>query len=210
MPKVLACIVAAFGMQAAPYVALAQTEIEEVTVIEKRRPRHAAQPAVVIDSETIREITPTALTDIFRRVQSVGIRTNSRGEAVLRLARLRGAPDRHLPRRRAAQRALGRTRGPERATGRHRRTRAGHGERGAYRVRNEHGARGGRDPYAILPSNPGCRASRPRPGARNPARSAPSAESTTGPRELAARRELSDARRRGCREPFRDSIRPGE
>jgi iron complex outermembrane receptor protein len=91
MPKVLACVVAAFGMQATPHIALAQTEIEEVTVIEKRRPRHAAQPAVVVDSEEIREITPTALTDIFRRVQSVGIRTNSRGEAVLRL---RGSEER--------------------------------------------------------------------------------------------------------------------
>lgn len=91
MPRVLACVVAAFGMQAASHIALAQTEIEEVTVIEKRRPRHAAQPAVVVDSEEIREITPTALTDIFRRVQSVGIRTNSRGEAVLRL---RGSEER--------------------------------------------------------------------------------------------------------------------
>jgi outer membrane cobalamin receptor len=91
MPKVLACVVAAFGLLAAPHIALAQTEIEEVTVIEKRRPRHAAQPAVVVDSEDIREITPTALTDIFRRVQSVGIRTNSRGEAVLRL---RGSEER--------------------------------------------------------------------------------------------------------------------
>lgn len=91
MSRVLAGVVAVFSLQAAPHVALAQTEIEEVTVIEKRRPRHAAQPAVVIDSETIREITPTALTDIFRRVQSVGIRTNSRGEAVLRL---RGSEER--------------------------------------------------------------------------------------------------------------------
>ena len=78
-------------MQAASLGALAEPEIEEITVIEKRRPRHAAQPAFVIDSEAIRETTPIALTDIFRRIQSVGIRTNSRGEAVLRL---RGSEER--------------------------------------------------------------------------------------------------------------------
>jgi iron complex outermembrane receptor protein len=88
--RIVASIVAAFGLQVS-WVALAETELEEVTVIEKRRPRHAAQPAFLLDSETIRETTPTALTEIFRRVQSVGIRTNSRGEAVLRL---RGSEER--------------------------------------------------------------------------------------------------------------------
>jgi outer membrane cobalamin receptor len=83
-------MVAAFWLQASS-TAVAQAELEEVTVIENRRPRHAAQPAFLLDRETLREITPTALTDVFRRVQSVGIRTNSRGEAVLRL---RGSEER--------------------------------------------------------------------------------------------------------------------
>jgi outer membrane cobalamin receptor len=83
-------MVAIFWLQAAS-AAVAQAALEEVTVIENRRPRHAAQPAFLLDRETIREVTPIALTDIFRRVQSVGIRTNSRGEAVLRL---RGSEER--------------------------------------------------------------------------------------------------------------------
>ncbi len=83
-------IMAFFWLQGAS-AAVAQTELEEVTVIESRRPRHAAQPAFLLDRETIREVPPIALTDIFRRVQSVGIRTNSRGEAVLRL---RGSEER--------------------------------------------------------------------------------------------------------------------
>lgn len=83
-------MVAAFVLLAPPAV-LAQTELAEVTVIEKRRHRHAAQPAFLLDRETFREVTPIALTDIFRRAQSVGIRTNSRGEAVLRL---RGSEER--------------------------------------------------------------------------------------------------------------------
>jgi iron complex outermembrane receptor protein len=82
-------IVATVWLQASS-AAMAQTALEEVTV-ENRRLRHAAQPAFLLDGETIREITPIALTDIFRRVQSVGIRTNSRGEAVLRL---RGSEER--------------------------------------------------------------------------------------------------------------------
>ena len=91
MPGTIAGVLASLGIQAASPGALAAPEIEEVTVIDKRRPRHASQPAFVIEGETIRETMPIALTDIFRRVQSVGIRTNSRGEAVLRL---RGSEER--------------------------------------------------------------------------------------------------------------------
>ena len=91
MSRIAAGVLAAIGMQAASLGALAEPEIEEITVVEKRRPRHAAQPAFVIEGDTLRETTPIALTDVFRRVQSVGIRTNSRGEAVLRL---RGSEER--------------------------------------------------------------------------------------------------------------------
>ena len=83
-------LVAAFWLQASS-AAVAQAELEEVTVIENRRPRHAAQPALLLDREILREVTPIVLTDVLRRVQSVGIRTNSRGEAVLRL---RGSEER--------------------------------------------------------------------------------------------------------------------
>jgi iron complex outermembrane receptor protein len=70
---------------------VAQTIIDEVTVIELKRAWRALQPAVEIDRATINETAPATLTDIFRHLPSVGIRTNSRGEAVLRL---RGSEER--------------------------------------------------------------------------------------------------------------------
>jgi iron complex outermembrane receptor protein len=88
--RMMTGMVAAFWLQASS-AAVAQAELEEVTVIENRRPRHAAQPAFLLDREILREVTPIVLTDVLRRVQSVGIRTNSRGEAVLRL---RGSEER--------------------------------------------------------------------------------------------------------------------
>lgn len=69
----------------------AGARIEEVVVTAPKRERRALQPAIEFDTAQIRERAPVALTDIFKGMPSVGIRTNSRGEAVLRL---RGSEER--------------------------------------------------------------------------------------------------------------------
>lgn len=71
--------------------AFAQPAIEEVVVTAPKRERRALQPATEFDQAQISERAPIALTDIFKGMPSVGIRTNSRGEAVLRL---RGSEER--------------------------------------------------------------------------------------------------------------------
>ena len=63
----------------------AQVEIDELVVTAPPAQRRALQPAVEMDRPQISERAPVALTDIFKGMPSVGIRTNSRGEAVLRL-----------------------------------------------------------------------------------------------------------------------------
>ncbi len=70
---------------------MAQANLEEVTVVELKRPRRALQPAAEIDQATISELAPITLTDILGRLPATGIRTNSRGEAVIRL---RGSEER--------------------------------------------------------------------------------------------------------------------
>ncbi|HSD68938.1 MAG TPA: TonB-dependent receptor [Woeseiaceae bacterium] len=72
-------------------VASAQSNIDEITVTAPARDKRALAPAVELDRARIAEIAAVALTDIFKTVPSVGIRTNSRGEAVLRL---RGSEER--------------------------------------------------------------------------------------------------------------------
>jgi len=68
-----------------------ESRIEEVVVTAPKRERRALQPAVEFGPAEISERAPVALTDIFKGMPSVGIRTNSRGEAVLRL---RGSEER--------------------------------------------------------------------------------------------------------------------
>jgi iron complex outermembrane recepter protein len=70
---------------------LAQTRIEEVVVTAPKRERRALQPSVEFDRVRVAEGAPVALTDILESMPSVGIRTNSRGETVLRL---RGSEER--------------------------------------------------------------------------------------------------------------------
>lgn len=67
------------------------SRIEEIVVTAPKRERRAIQPAIEFDQEQIAERAAVALTDIFKGMPSVGIRTNSRGEAVLRL---RGSEER--------------------------------------------------------------------------------------------------------------------
>ncbi len=88
--QVLAAL-ASCSFLCAPISAFAQTELEEITVIELKRPRRALQPAAELDRATIAESAPVTLTDIFSRLPAAGIRTNSRGEAVFRL---RGSEER--------------------------------------------------------------------------------------------------------------------
>lgn len=65
--------------------------LEEVIVTAPKRERRALQPAIEFGPAEISERAPVALTDLFKSMPSVGIRTNSRGEAVLRL---RGSEER--------------------------------------------------------------------------------------------------------------------
>jgi hypothetical protein len=74
-----------------PSIGIAEVSIDEVLVTAPARERRALQPAVEMDRAEIAERVPVALTDIFKSMPSVGIRTNSRGEAVLRL---RGSEER--------------------------------------------------------------------------------------------------------------------
>lgn len=69
----------------------AESRLEEVIVTAPDRERRAMQPAVEIDRAQVMERAPVALTEIFKGIPSVGIRVNSRGEAVLRL---RGSEER--------------------------------------------------------------------------------------------------------------------
>lgn len=71
--------------------AIGQARIEEVIVTATKGERRALQPAFELSREEFVERAPVALTDIFEGIPSVGIRTNSRGEAVLRL---RGSEER--------------------------------------------------------------------------------------------------------------------
>jgi iron complex outermembrane receptor protein len=69
----------------------AQSSIEEIIVTAPQTERRALQPSVELDRAQIVERAPVALTDVFKGLPAVGIRTNSRGEAVLRL---RGSEER--------------------------------------------------------------------------------------------------------------------
>ncbi|MBL4839057.1 MAG: TonB-dependent receptor [Kordiimonadaceae bacterium] len=65
--------------------------IEEINVTALRSEKRALQPALVLTKSHFERTVPTSFTEIFRVVIGVGIRTNSRGEAVLRL---RGSEER--------------------------------------------------------------------------------------------------------------------
>lgn len=78
-----------------PAMALANdsfdNNLEEIGVTAVRTEDRALQPALTLTEEDFKRTNPTAFTEIFRAVLGVGIRTNSRGEAVLRL---RGSEER--------------------------------------------------------------------------------------------------------------------
>jgi len=66
-------------------------KVEEISVTVARSEDRALQPAHTLDEQAIERRQPTDFTEVFRAVLGVGIRTNSRGEAVLRL---RGSEER--------------------------------------------------------------------------------------------------------------------
>lgn len=70
---------------------VATGSLEEISVTAARSEDRALQPATTLNEEQIERLLPTDFTEVFRSVMGVGIRTNSRGEAVLRL---RGSEER--------------------------------------------------------------------------------------------------------------------
>ncbi len=67
------------------------SSLEEISVLAVRSEDRALQPALKLDEQHFRRTVPTDFTEVFRGVMGVGVRTNSRGEAVLRL---RGSEER--------------------------------------------------------------------------------------------------------------------
>lgn len=76
---------------AAEIAAGAAANLEEISVTAVRSQDRALQPAQSLSEHDIERRLPTDFTEVFRAVMGVGIRTNSRGEAVLRL---RGSEER--------------------------------------------------------------------------------------------------------------------
>ena len=69
----------------------AQGSIEEVILTAIRGPTRASRPALVLDREALQARQPVVAADIFRTVTGVFLRTNSRGQSVIRI---RGAEER--------------------------------------------------------------------------------------------------------------------
>jgi iron complex outermembrane receptor protein len=76
---------------AMPQMALAQETSNEIIVTAARDPQRVRTPAITLDREAIDERAPAAIADLFRSVSGLSLRTNSRGEAVIRV---RGAEER--------------------------------------------------------------------------------------------------------------------
>lgn len=71
--------------------AQSQTSIEEIIITAPRGESRVYSPTFVLDSDAIRERQPIAVGDIFRSFSGLSMRTNSRGESVIRI---RGAEER--------------------------------------------------------------------------------------------------------------------
>ncbi len=78
---------------AASSIAHAQSQgsIEEIVITASRGESRVSSPAFVLDNEAIVERQPVVVADIFRNFTGVSMRTNSRGESVVRV---RGAEER--------------------------------------------------------------------------------------------------------------------
>lgn len=78
---------------AAPVAAFAQGygSVEEIVVTAAPSDDRVAPPSLVLDHAALQEFQPIATADVFRNVTGISLRTNSRGESVIRI---RGAEER--------------------------------------------------------------------------------------------------------------------
>lgn len=78
---------------ALPVAALGQSygSIDEIVVTAAPTEDRVSPPSLVLDHEALQEFQPIATADVFRNVTGISLRTNSRGESVIRI---RGAEER--------------------------------------------------------------------------------------------------------------------
>ena len=76
---------------AAVLVGQAHATIDEIVVTAAPARDRVSPPSVVLDNEALQEIQPVATADVFRNLTGVSLRTNSRGESVVRI---RGSEER--------------------------------------------------------------------------------------------------------------------
>jgi iron complex outermembrane receptor protein len=69
------------------------TATDEIVVVARAGVNRALQPSLILDEDEIARRAPIVAADILRSVPSVGVRTNSRGETVVRI---RGAEERQV------------------------------------------------------------------------------------------------------------------
>ncbi len=72
-------------------VGTANAAIDEIVVTAAQTRDRVSPPSVVLDHEALQEIQPVATADVFRNLTGVSLRTNSRGESVVRI---RGSEER--------------------------------------------------------------------------------------------------------------------
>jgi len=75
----------------AAIIGQAQAAIDEIVVTAAPTRDRVAPPSLVLDHEALQEIQPVATADVFRNLTGVSMRTNSRGESVVRI---RGSEER--------------------------------------------------------------------------------------------------------------------
>lgn len=68
-----------------------QQDIETITVTARATQNRALQMTSTLDSEKLELLTPATFADVLRNIPGVGVRTNSRGETILRI---RGSDER--------------------------------------------------------------------------------------------------------------------
>jgi iron complex outermembrane receptor protein len=75
----------------APHLALAQELPSDIIVTAASGPQRVRSATITLNREAIDERTPAAVADLFRSISGLSLRTNSRGETVIRV---RGAEER--------------------------------------------------------------------------------------------------------------------
>lgn len=93
-PLSILCYSPVFALLCATSVTCAnerEQDIETITVTARATQNRALHPAETFNSEQLERLTPSTFADVFRNVPGVGVRTNSRGETILRI---RGSDER--------------------------------------------------------------------------------------------------------------------